>query len=120
MNLATDRIESERAFHDQQARSRAETLYGPVHLQFRDDDYLDHESWIRPAFANLGSLAGKRILDYGCGHGMAAVVMARRGAVVSGFDLSDEYLAEARRRAIANGVEIDLQAADAHSLPYSD
>lgn len=121
MTLATDRIDTERQFHDRQARGRAETFHRrPNDLQFSDDAYLNHESWVRPAFACLGPLAGKRALDYGCGHAMAAVVMARCGAAVSAFDLSEDYLAEARRRAAANGVTIDFRAADAHHLPYAD
>src|SRR5438874_9927257 len=104
MSAATDRVSLERLFHDQQARGRAETFRRRRDdLQFSDDEYLDHESWIRPAFAKLGPLAGKRALDYGCGHGMAAVVMARHGANVSAFDLSEDYLAEVARRAMANG-----------------
>jgi SAM-dependent methyltransferase len=121
MTSATDRIDTERQFHDRQARGRAEVFRRrPDDLQFSDDEYLDHESWVRPAFAKLGPLAGTRALDYGCGHGMAAVVMARRGATVSAFDLSDDYLAEARRRAAANGAAIDFRPADAHHLPFAD
>src|SRR5438093_5106158 len=86
MTLATDRIDTERQFHDRQARGRATTFRRrPDDLRFSDDQYLDHESWVRPAFAKLGPLAGKRALDYGCGHGMTAVVMARRGGAVSAF-----------------------------------
>ncbi len=48
--------------------------------------------------ARLGDVAGLPVLDYGCGHGMAAVVLARRGAHVMAFDLSPGYLTEARRR----------------------
>jgi len=121
MNVATDRIDNERLFHDRQARDRAETFRRRSdNLQFSDDDYLDHESWIRPAFAKFGPLAGKSALDYGCGHGMAAVVMARRGAAVSAFDLAEDYLTEARRRADANGVTIEFRPADAHRLPFGD
>src|SRR5262245_43883319 len=119
--MATDRLESERQFHDEQARRRAEDFRRrPAALQFTDDEYLDHESWIRPAIARLGDLSGKRVLDYGCGHGMAAVVLARRGANVTGFDLSPDYLAEARLRAGANSVQIEFTQADAHKLPFAD
>jgi SAM-dependent methyltransferase len=119
--IAMDRLESERQFHDEQARQRANDLRRrPAAFQFADDEYLDHESWIRPAMARLGDLAGKRVLDYGCGHGMAAVVLARRGAKVTGFDLSADYVAEARLRAEANSVQIEFTQADAHSLPFSD
>jgi SAM-dependent methyltransferase len=118
---ATGRVESEQQFHDEQARQRAEDFRRrPTALQFIDDEYLDHESWIRPAVALLGDLAGKRVLDYGCGHGMAAVVLARRGAKVIGFDLSADYVAEARQRAEANNLPIEFMQADAHTLPFDD
>ncbi|MFL5341115.1 MAG: methyltransferase domain-containing protein, partial [Gemmataceae bacterium] len=89
-------------------------------LRFSDDCYLDHETWIRPAFVRLGDLAGRTALDYGCGHGMASVVMARRGATVTAFDLSAEYVAEARRRAADNGVLVQFAQADGHALPFAD
>src|SRR5215813_11316891 len=108
-----DRLADERAFHDHQARARAACYPHAGVLRFADDDFLDHETWVRPAFARLGDLAGLDALDYGCGHGMAAVVMARRGARVTAFDLSAGYVAEARTRAAVNGVRIDFLQADA-------
>src|SRR5262245_16984455 len=100
---ATERMRSEAAFHDRQALERAATLgQQPAALRFGDDAYLDHETWVRPAFDRLGDVQGRRVLDYGCGHGMAAVVLARRGARVTAFDLSSGYLAEAQQRARAN------------------
>src|SRR5215510_7125226 len=111
------RIDTERCFHDRQAYQRAAA---GVPLQFDDADYLDHETWIRPAFDRLGDVRGLRVLDYGCGHGMAAVVLARRGGCVSACYLSAGYLAEARRRALANGVAIDFVQADGERLPFAD
>jgi SAM-dependent methyltransferase len=117
---ATDRLGEEIAFHDRQAHGRSAHLRRPDDLRFRDDDYLDHETWIRPAFARLGAVAGLRVLDFGCGHGMASVVLARHGAIVTAFDLSRGYLAETRRRAEANEVAIDLVQADGERLPFAD
>src|SRR5436309_10079295 len=118
---ATDRLHSERVFHDRQARGRAAAFADdPQRLRFADDLYLDHETWIRPALARLGDVRGLRVLDYGCGHGMAAVVLARRGARVTAFDLSGGYLGEAGRRAAANGVRLDLLQADGQRLPFAD
>src|SRR5438552_10921322 len=68
----------------------------------------------------LGDLRGLRVLDYGCGHGMAAVVLARRGARVTAFDLSPGYLDEARARAAANGVAVTFAQADGERLPFAD
>ncbi len=117
---ATDRLGEEIAFHDRQARDRAGHFRQAGDLYFTDDDYLDHETWIRSAFDRLGPLAGLRVLDFGCGHGMAGVVMARRGAHVTAFDLSAGYLIEASRRALANGVTFDLVQADGERLPFAD
>lgn len=116
---ATDRLTTERDFHDRQAAERAARFAAPDSLRFTDDFYLDHETWIRPAFARLGPLQGQRVLDFGCGHGMAAVVLARRGARVTAFDLSPAYLAEAGRRARANDVALDLVQADGERLPFA-
>jgi ubiquinone/menaquinone biosynthesis C-methylase UbiE len=118
---ATDRLDSEQLFHDRQAHQRAAFFARqPEQLQFDDDLYLDHETWIRPALARLGEVRGLRVLDYGCGHGMAAVVLARRGARVTAFDLSPGYLEEARERAAANGVEILTVQANGECLPFAD
>src|SRR5262245_38597033 len=118
---ATDRLLSERVFHDDQARQRTVTFdLRPHELRFADDVYLDHETWIRPALEQLGDVSGLRVLDYGCGHAMAGIVLARRGARVTAFDLSAGYLAEAHRRATANGVALDLVQADGERLPFAD
>jgi len=114
------RLAAERAFHDRQAAERLADLTELSSLRFRDDRYLGHETWIRPAFAKLGDVAGRHILDLGCGHAMASVVLARRGAYVTAVDLSVGYLAEARRRAAANEVAIEFVEADAQRLPFPD
>jgi SAM-dependent methyltransferase len=112
-----DRITNEQHFHDRQAQERASA---GVRLRFDDDAYLDHETWIRPALAQLGAVRGLRVLDYGCGHGMAAVVLARGGAHVTAFDLSGGYALEAQARAAANDVNIAFVQADAQRLPFAD
>src|SRR5438132_1497271 len=116
-----DRRALEAAFHDRQAEQRAVTfLHRPEQLQFEDDAYLDHETWIRPAMDQFGDVQRLRALDFGCGHGMAAVVLARRGAKVTACDLSWGYLSEARNRALANSVDIHFVQANAERLPFAD
>ncbi len=118
---ATVRLDDERRFHDEQARRRAAGfLAAGEALRFADGDWLDHETWVRPAVESLGPLAGLRVLDYGCGHGMAAVVLARRGARVTACDLSRGYAEEAARRAAANGVAVAVLQADCERLPFGD
>jgi SAM-dependent methyltransferase len=117
---AMDRLHAERDFHDRQALGRATGFRSPDALRFDDDAYLDHETWVRPAFDRLGPVAGLRVLDCGCGHGMAAVVLARHGGRVTALDLSAGYLLEARRRAEANGVAVDFIQTEAERLPFAD
>jgi SAM-dependent methyltransferase len=112
-------LTGEQAFHDRQAQARRQGGVADS-LCFTDAAYLDHETWVRPAFAQLGDVRGLPVLDYGCGHGMAAVVLARRGARVTAFDLSHGYLDEARARARANGVAVTFVQADGERLPFAD
>src|SRR5207247_2155119 len=103
-----------------QARQRSAQCRQPAALVFDDEVYLDHETWVRPAFRQLGDVRHMPELDFGCGHGMAAVVLARGGARVTAFDLSHGYLDEARTRARANAVDIDFVMADGARLPFAD
>src|SRR2546423_9061061 len=115
---ATARLAAERRFHDRQAGDRAAAFAEPSRLLFADADWLDHETWVRSAVARLGPLSGKSLLDFGCGHGMASVVFARAAAAGTAFDLSPGYLAEARRRADANGVSVAFVQADGERLAF--
>ncbi len=49
----------------------------------------------------LGSVAGLRVLDLGCGTGRHALRMAAEGACVTAVDFSEEMLAEAKRKSNA-------------------
>jgi SAM-dependent methyltransferase len=53
----------------------------------------------------LGDVRGKRILDVGCGDGTNALVLALKGANVTGIDLSRRAVECARERARMHGLE---------------
>jgi len=73
----------------------------------------------RPAMLALaGDVAGRRILDAGCGAGPLFAALRDRGAIVSGFDKSAGMIELARRRL---GDDADLQVADlGRPLPFPD
>ncbi len=54
-------------------------------------------------------LAGKKVLDVGCGGGILSESMARRGADVTGIDLGDENLKAATVHAEQSGLEDTLR-----------
>jgi SAM-dependent methyltransferase len=63
---------------------------------------------------------GQKVLDVACGTGVVAVTAARRGAVVSGLDLSPVLLERARHNADLAGVAVAFTEGDAEALPYPD
>jgi ubiquinone/menaquinone biosynthesis C-methylase UbiE len=64
--------------------------------------------------------AGDRLLDVGTASGNTALAAARRRAQVTGIDLVPPLLDRARRRALAEGLEIDFQEGNAMALPFTD
>lgn len=61
-------------------------------------------------------LAGKRIIDVGCGGGILSEAMAQRGAKVLGIDMGEAPLAVARLHRHESGVEVDYRHATAEQL----
>jgi ubiquinone/menaquinone biosynthesis C-methylase UbiE len=64
--------------------------------------------------------SGERVLDVACGNGNATLAAARRWGRVTGTDYVPELLAKARKRAEAEGLEVDLVEGDAEALPFPD
>src|ERR1700677_5359455 len=73
----------------------------------------------RPAtLALAGDVAGRRILDAGCGSGPLFAALRDRGAIVTGFDSSTKMLALARGRL---GAGAALHPGDlGRPLPFPD
>ncbi len=63
---------------------------------------------------------GQRVLDVGCGTGVVAVTAARRGAKVSGLDLTPALLERARENARIAGLALEFVEGDAEALPHPD
>jgi 2-polyprenyl-6-hydroxyphenyl methylase/3-demethylubiquinone-9 3-methyltransferase len=61
-------------------------------------------------------VAGKRVVDVGCGGGILAESMAQRGAIVLGIDLSTKPLRVAELHALESGVRVDYRETSAEAL----
>ena len=64
----------------------------------------------------LAALAGKRVLDVGCGGGILSEAMARLGATVTGIDLSEKPLKVAQLHLLESGLAVDYQLSSAEEF----
>jgi 2-polyprenyl-3-methyl-5-hydroxy-6-metoxy-1,4-benzoquinol methylase len=58
----------------------------------------------------IGGLAGKNVLDYGCGDGWNAVCLAKAGARVWAIDISEAGVELTKKMAASNGVAESIHA----------
>ncbi|MAD26499.1 MAG: bifunctional 3-demethylubiquinol 3-O-methyltransferase/2-polyprenyl-6-hydroxyphenol methylase [Pseudomonadales bacterium] len=61
-------------------------------------------------------LAGKKVLDVGCGGGILAEAMAQRGAQVTGIDMGEAPLAVARLHQLESGVSVEYEQSTAEEF----
>jgi ubiquinone/menaquinone biosynthesis C-methylase UbiE len=64
--------------------------------------------------------AGERVLDVAAGNGNATLAAARRFAEVTSTDYVPALLDKGRERALAEGLAVSFQVADAEDLPFAD
>ncbi|OAE61884.1 bifunctional 2-polyprenyl-6-hydroxyphenol methylase/3-demethylubiquinol 3-O-methyltransferase UbiG [Achromobacter mucicolens] len=69
--------------------------------------------WIQEC---AGSLAGRKVLDVGCGGGILSEAMARSGAEVTGIDLADKSLKIARLHGLESGVKVEYRKVPVEEL----
>lgn len=105
---------------DQLLTSVEETVLrvDPEAVPFPNREHVDFLSF---ALDQIGELAGRRILEVGCGGGALSVYLALQGANVKGIDVSEGMLARARARAEASGAEgVELAKAAVEDLRDPD
>lgn len=86
--------------HNQHKREQAAWLRRGGEALFSEDYEL------------LGPLAGKRLLHLQCNSGQDSLCLARRGAQVTGVDISDEAVAFARELSEATDIHATFERAD--------
>ncbi len=91
--------------------------YEPYDFWLSLNGLYDHYAYTLKLF---GSLQNKTVLDCGCGRGHTSVMMAKHGAAVTGFDLSEQDIAIAKKLAENNEVEIKLSSQRIEEMSYSD
>jgi len=101
------------AWWDPAGKSRALHRLNPVRIGFIRDRACLHFG--RDPKADR-PLSGLRLLDLGCGGGLASEPMARLGAIVVGADAAAENVQAAAQHAVEMDLAIDYRPATAESL----
>jgi 2-polyprenyl-3-methyl-5-hydroxy-6-metoxy-1,4-benzoquinol methylase len=103
-----DHLREEAEYADAEYRRLGSTTINP--LMFRKyEQPTQMWDWRQRVAALLHPVAGKRLLDYGCGQGEEAAYFAKLGARVTAIDISRVGLQVGRDRAEANGLAIDFR-----------
>ncbi len=69
----------------------------------------------------LSDVQDAHVLDIGCGHGEQSLLLLKHGAKVTGIDISQNYIEDARQAAMKSGYSngrFDFRTMDAHSLDF--
>ena len=99
----------------------------PEHLAEIEHRFLSEAWFAQPegaqpfsALIPYDELAGKDVLEIGCGTGVHTRLLAAAGANVSAVDLTPTAIELTTRRLQLAGLVADVREADAESLPYPD
>lgn len=98
-----------------------ETLFENYGLKY------DKESFVQGTIGECNFIENEidfnkasKILDIGCGTGRHSIELSKRGYTVTGIDLSESQLKQARFKASRQKLEIDFQKQDARNLNFLD
>jgi SAM-dependent methyltransferase len=83
-------------------------------------DEREAEKNVRTAIRIVPFAPGQAILDIACGAGRHVLAFARRGARVTGIDLSETLVKIARRRISETGVAATVRRGDMRVLSYNE
>jgi SAM-dependent methyltransferase len=98
------------------------TFFGEDYLRIYEP-ILTPERTLRDVDGIVNVLAlpqGSSILDLCCGHGRHAIPLAQRGYMVTGLDLSEVFLLEAEKVALAKGIHVDWLHGDMRNIPFEN
>ncbi len=106
----SDRILTEKARKDWERL--AETYEG-----FREEPGTYNELVEIPAMLSLiGDAKGKAVLDAGCGCGYYSILLAKKGAIVTGIDISEKMIEIAKKKAAEASVRCQFLVCDMQDL----
>lgn len=88
---------------------------------FRKDEYhsVQFDKWAAELKAKLGPANGAKVLDVGCGSGFMSAILAKLGFEVTGVDLSEEMVAQAKAFVAGEDLQIEIRQMNALELDFA-
>ncbi len=102
------------AYSDEYQARHGDQLAGSGGLAWGTTQFPESELRI------LGDVAGRDVLEFGCGAAQWSIALAKLGARPVGLDLSERQLEHARRLMAEAGVSFPLVHASAEAVPLPD
>ncbi len=124
--------------HSQDYVDSGEISHTGIRPDMSDEEFLDYLEKIDRGFAQdayfaqkrgdplfsglmpVDSLAGRKVLEIGCGLGAHSEMLCRAGAELTSIDLSPTSIETTRRRLALKGLSARVQESDAEKLPFED
>ena len=95
---------------------RTEAHFG--HPGYRVKEFLDGQTTLHPLeLEEMGDVTGRSLLHLQCHFGLDSLSWARRGAVVTGVDISDESIRRAEELREKSGLSARFIRSDIYDLP---
>ena len=115
-------MSSSDSLHNRAAWDRLSEEYQDRHREFIGQPEPRWGMWQLPEseLRALGDVAGKDVLELGCGAAQWSILLAGQGARVVGLDNSERQLEHARSLMEAAGVDFPLVHASAEEVPLPD
>lgn len=110
---APERIDRERQFHDREYQDQSRRRIWSFYTVARRC-YEAYRSFL------IRECSGKDVLEYGCGSGSVAPLLAPSAGRVTGIDLSAVAIDQARSAATAKGLDIDYRVMNAEAMSFDD
>lgn len=91
--------------------------YHNMRTKENPDGWFFNELLEMPAMLEIiGNVKGKKILDFGCGTGIYAKLLTKKGAKIKGFDISKEMIKIAREE----NPSLDLKVGSGYQIPFRE
>lgn len=103
---------------DQIAAYWKERAYSFTELRAKELHSEKYALWKNEILRHLPAGEKLTVLDVGCGSGFFSILLAQNGHRVTGIDLTEDMIINAKKLALLEGVEVCFQVMDAEKLEF--